>query len=473
MTPERWSRDRWFLGVLAGSVLLKLVLAFVVRHDAAILDEAAYLELAQGLAAGRGFDGTFRPPGYPAFLAIWLWLGAGTLGARLAQVGLSAVSTIIVYRLGARASGIRVARVAAAVVAFDPVLIAFSHRLWSETLFITVLLLAVDLLVRPWQERSLARTAAAGVLFGLGALIRPMLVTALPFLALWLLWEAWLGRREGAGMQLAGRGLHLGLLAGVMFALILPWTARNQRTTGTFILIDSNGPFNILVGSQPESRFVDKDDLWSDRYGVVDGRAYTELVREDAARAQAGAMREARANIAADPVGFLAKCLWEAGHFWTLDSFLLRHLRNDWYGKGVPGWVTPLVTVLAAGFFAALALAGLAGLLTALDVPVLRLGLLLLLQSLFLFGATYALSRYSVPLRPFLALGAAFLVAGPVTPGERWRALRGGHRLVTALALALVSLSWVRDLPLLADLLRNEGAGHRFRMEQTPPTPGT
>src|SRR5690606_12716052 len=151
---------------------------------------------------------------------------------------------------------------------------------------------------------------------------------------------------------------------------------------------------------------------------------------------------------------------------------LLRHLRNDWYGKGVPGWVTPLVTVLAAGFFAALALTGLAGLLTALDVPVLRLGLLLLLQSLFLFGATYALSRYSVPLRPFLALGAAVLVAGPVAMGERWRALGGGRRLVTVLALALVSLSWVRDLPLLADLLRNEGAGPRFRMEPTP-TPGS
>jgi 4-amino-4-deoxy-L-arabinose transferase-like glycosyltransferase len=472
MMPERWSRDRLFLGVLAGSVLLKLVLAVVVRDDAAILDEAAYLDLAQGLAAGRGFDGTFRPPGYPAFLAFWLWLGAGTLGARLMQVGLSAISTIIVYRLGARAGGIRVARVAAAVFAFDPVLIAFSHRLWSETVFITLLLLAVDLLVRPWEQRSLRRTVAAGVLFGLGALIRPMLVTALPFLALWLLWEAWLARREGAGMQLLGRGLHLGLLTGVMFALILPWTARNQRVTGTFILIDSNGPFNILVGSQPESRFVDKDDLWSERYGVVEGRAYTDLVREDAARAQAGAMRQAKANIAADPTGFLAKCLWEAGHFWTLDSFLLRHLRNDWYGKGVPGWVTPLVTLLAAGFFAILALTGLAGLLTALEFPVLRLGLLLLLQSLFLFGATYALSRYSVPLRPFLAVGAAVLLAGPVTPAERWRALGGAHRLLTVLALVLLSLNWLRDLPLMADLLRNEGAGHRFRMEQAP-APGS
>lgn len=473
MNPAPWYRDRALLLVLAVSTALKLVLALVVRHDAAILDEGAYLELAQGLAGGQGFSGTFRPPGYPAFLAFFLWIGAGTLGVRLAQVVLSGLSVVLVWRLGHRVGGTRVARVAATVFAFDPLLVAFSHRLWSETLFITILLAAVDLLTQDRREPSWTRTIVAGVLLGLGALVRPMLVTALPFLALWMLWEAWHARDEG-GLRLVPRGLRLGVLAGVCLLLILPWTLRNQRLTGTFILIDSNGPFNFLVGSQPEARFVDKDDVWSDAFGRVDGQAYTDMVQVDASRAQAGAMALARTHIAADPRGFLAKCLWEAGHLWTLDSFLLRHLRNQWYGKGVPGWVTPAVTLLSAGWFALLALAGLAGLLLGLERPLPRLGSLLVLQALCLFGLTYALSRYSVPLHPFLALGAASLLAGPATLRERWAAAGRLPRLALGLLLLLVASGWARDLPLLSDMVRNQGAGHRFRMLQTseaPPAP--
>lgn len=470
MSASPWYRDRTLLLVLSASTALKLVLAFLVRHDPAILDEGAYLELAQGLAAGQGFNGTFRPPGYPAFLAFWLWIGAGTLGVRLAQVALSGLSVVLVWRLGERLGGGRVGRVAATVFAFDPILVAFSHRLWSETLFIAILLAAVDLLTADRREPAWGRTALAGVLLGLGSLVRPMLVTALPFLALWMLWEAWQARADG-GLRLVPRALRLGLLGGVCLLLIVPWTLRNQRLTGTFILIDSNGPFNFLVGSQPEARFVDKDDVWSDAFGRVDGEAYTELVQVDAARAQAGAMALARAHMTADPRGFVAKCLWEAGHLWTLDSFLLRHLRNHWYGKDVPGWVTPTLTLLSAGWFALLALTGLAGLLLGLDRPLPRLGTLLVLQALCLFGMTYALSRYSVPLHPFLALGAAGLLAGATPLRDRWARTGWAPRITLGLLLLLVASGWMRDLPLLSDMVRNQGAGHRFRMLQRSELP--
>ncbi|MEO8634272.1 MAG: glycosyltransferase family 39 protein [Gemmatimonadales bacterium] len=465
-----WLRDRAFLAGFAGSVAIKLALALAVRHHAAILDEGAYLRLATQLAAGGGYEGTFRPPGYPAFLAFWLVLGAGTLGVRLAQVALSAWSTVLMYRLGSRVGGERVGRVAGLLFAFDPVLIAFSHRLWSETLFLTILLLILELLSRDAANSRWLQWAVIGGLFGAGALVRPMLITFLPFLALWLVWNTWVDRRSLGWAALRGPLLNFSVAAACCLVVVLPWTLRNQRATGTFVLIDSNGPFNFLVGSQPEAAFVDKDDRWSDRYGMVDGQAYTELVAVDAARAQSLAMQQARANIAAQPGRFLAKSVWEAGHLWTLDSFLLRHLRNDWYGKTLPGWVTPLVTVVAVGFWVGLALAGLAGLFLLMDRPLARFGILWVLQATLLFGATYALSRYSVPLRPFLALGAAGLLAGTESAGARWQRATRPVKLLTVTALLLVAVSWSRDLGLVRDMLVHRGAGHRFEMEQLQPT---
>ncbi|MBP9201939.1 MAG: glycosyltransferase family 39 protein [Gemmatimonadales bacterium] len=465
MKTSPWGTPRFLAAVLLASGLLKLALAVAVRHHDAILDEGAYLELAQGLAAGRGFAGTFRPPGYPAFMAFWLWLGAGTLGIRLVQVALSLASTVLLHRIVAREAGERAARVAVLVFAFDPLLVAFSHRLWSETLFIALFLVALDQLLLVAREPGWRRVALTGLVLGASALVRPMVVTSLPFIGVWFLWNAW--RDRGAdGLRLARPVLQTLGLGLACLLVILPWTARNQRVTGTFILIDSNGPFNFLVGSQPEARFVDKDDVWSSRYGRVDGQPYTELVLTDAARAQGGAMAQAKVNIAADPAAFLAKCLWEAGHLWTLDSFLLRHLRNGWYGQGLPGWVTPLVTVASAGFYALLVLAGLAGLLLDSRPPLSRLAVLLVGQTVLLFGATYALSRYSLTLHPLLAFGAAALLTATGGPLERWRSAARPARAALVLLLVLVGSGWVRDVPLLGDMLLRQGAAHRFRMEQ-------
>lgn len=465
MKLPAWSSHRYLIGVLLASGLVKLILAVAVRYHDPILDEGAYLELAQGLAEGRGFSGTFRPPGYPAFMAFWLWLGLGTLGIRLAQVGLSLASTVLMHRIVRREAGDRAARIAVLIFAFDPLLVAFTHRLWSETLFITLFLVALDQLLLAAREPGWRRLVLTGLVLGASALVRPMVLTFVPCFGIWLLWNAWRDRAAD-GLRLARPVQQTIILGLTCLLVILPWTARNQNVAGTFILIDSNGPFNFLVGSQPEARFVDKDDVWSSRYGRVDGEPYTELILTDAARAQTGAMAQARANIAADPAGFLAKCLWEAGHLWTLDSFLLRHLRNRWYGKGLPEWVTPLVTVVSAGGYALLVLAGLAGLFLDTRPLLARLALLLVGQTVLLFGATYALSRYSLTLHPLLAFGAATLLAGSMPVAARWRAAARPARAALVLLLVLVGSGWVRDLPLLEDMLLRQGAGHRFRMEQ-------
>ena len=458
------SSDRALLWIAGVSCGIKLLLAFVGERNAPILDEGAYLSLARNLAATGNFEGTFRPPLYPAFEALFLWGGLGTLGIRLAQVVLSTISILLVYRIALREAGQRAARIAAFLVAFNPVLIAFSHRLWSETLFIFLLLLAIDLLARPILEGNLRRWVGAGLLLGLAALTRPMLVTFLPFLAAWLLVPV-LKRQAPATPAL----VRFAALALAMALVILPWTVRNRLASGDFVLIDSNGAFNILVGAQPETRFVDKDDVWSYRFGRVDDQAYVDLVGREPGRAQSLAMEDATRHIRNDFGGFVAKSWWEAGHLWTMDSFLLRHLRNRWYG-GIPGWIVPIVTLMAAGWFVVVVLSGFLGITVTSPSSFRSLLLLLLVQFTLLFAATYALSRYAVPLQALLAIPAgAFLASWKESLGR----LRAGvvplHRLVLlGLVVIALGLVWIRDIPLLKDMIQTGGSRHRFQMEEAP-----
>ena len=128
--------DRVLWAILFLSTALKLLLAVVLDRQPAVLDEVAYLDLAKGITANGQFEGTFRPPFYPAFMSAFLSLGLGTLGIRIMQCLLSALSILLVYRIAHQNFGQRAARIAAGIFAFDPVLIAFSQRLWSETLLI-------------------------------------------------------------------------------------------------------------------------------------------------------------------------------------------------------------------------------------------------------------------------------------------------------------------------------------------------
>lgn len=457
--------DRWLWALVVVTTAIKLVLAVVVDGQNAVLDEVAYLDLAQGIARTGAFEGTFRPPLYPAFMALFLALGGGTLAIRLSQVLLNALSVLLVYRVGAHAFGRRTARFAAAIMAFDPVLASFTHRLWSETLFIFLLLVMIERLLVAVRSGGWGSWVIAGLALGLAGLTRPMILTFAPLLLPWAFLQARHTR------MWAATAVRFTVLTAACCAVVLPWTFRNYRVSGSFILVDTNGAFNFLVGTQREAAFIDKDDVWSEQFGRVAGQRYEDYVLQEPGRAQELAVRAARSNIADAPGRFVRKSFWEAGHLWTLDSFLLRHLRNGWYGGAARRSLLPAMTVAASLYFMMLVLGGILGLATTRPSPLRGLTLLLVVHSTLLFGLTYALSRYSVPLHPLLAL----FTAAVLSDGARLRTNlttqphRAGRMAVALLALLLVGSAWVRDLPMMADMITNRGAQHRFHYERFGP----
>ena len=317
-------RDPWIRAALASAFCLRAGLVFWFPDPSPVNDEIDYWRLAEGLASGQGYASNFRPPLHPAFMSIFAGMGQGAWPVRAAQAVIGALCVLPIAWLAARLGGRGAARVAAFGLALDPVLIGFSHLLWSETLYIALLLGGLVALVFDRERARPLHWALAGVCFGLGALARPQLLTFLPLLLPW----AWLNARGRGAAHLAPTAAAFVALTLATCAVVLPWSLRNARETGAFFLIDTNGPYNVLVSTEPGAYQVDKDDRWSPAWAAIGNMHYTVAAERDPAAAQSLALRRARRQIAAAPGRYASKSLWEAGHLFTLDNFVLRHLRK-------------------------------------------------------------------------------------------------------------------------------------------------
>ncbi len=205
-------------------------------------DSAGYERLGIGLLQGTAYSWTanddtelFRPPGYPAFIA----LGYGLLGRNagslaLLQLGLGGPIIFLLYHLGLRLHSPRAGLVAAGLYALDPFSTLWGLAILSETLFTALVVVGLYGLVR-WQlERQVAWLVLAGLAGGVSALVRPIGLLLLP---LWALIVFLAGR----GLKLSARSLssHAAvkntLAFGVAFLLVvMPWSVRNKLVWDVF-----------------------------------------------------------------------------------------------------------------------------------------------------------------------------------------------------------------------------------------------
>ena len=184
------------------SVLALVLLAFALRatalwvtRDAELVkDENAYVRRAILLLEGEGFVGSFQswvkhtdsykiadlpqypgayqPPVYTGFVAAVLAIsGRSPVAVKFAQVLIGSVTTLLVYLLGRAWYGHRTGWWAALLFALYPNLIAFTHLLWSETLFIFLFLLLVLMLTRTRELPDRRTCVLAGGVMGA---VRPM-----------------------------------------------------------------------------------------------------------------------------------------------------------------------------------------------------------------------------------------------------------------------------------------------------------
>ena len=420
--------------VLLAAALLRLASAFTLGDVTRLHgDEGYYVRAARSLAAGNGYPGALRPPGYPAFVAATLAAGGGSLRvARVVQIAVALVGLAALFALVRGRFGTAAAALSTLVCALHPTLVFYSHLFWSETLVTTLLLLAFLCLDRFDGSRRDAWLVGAGASLGVAVLARDMLLFFVPVAVAW----SWLVPARSARAILR-RTL---LLVAPVLLFVVPWMARNQALLGR-PLLSTNSWYPIAVGNLiPRDRLLgmgDENRAFVPEYDALP----TELERADFAREAA-----LRAIAERQPEWIFRKLARNTYYLLSSASQLQRFVKSSWVAEGWRDVARRIVRVEVAFHVVATAL----GLVALWLVPGGRLKLLVVALLLFhwaVYVIANATNRFRVPLLPFLAM-----YAGPLLVGYGRRARVATWRVAGA-AASVAGFALIVATPLLRRLL--------------------
>ncbi|MDX2055696.1 MAG: glycosyltransferase family 39 protein [Polyangiaceae bacterium] len=176
------------------------------------------------------------PVGYSAFLAIFYRIfGSGLEVAPLANALVGACTVVLTFRIACTLLSPVRARIAGALVALHPGLIAYTAAVMTEGLASCLLLTAAWFLIR--TRNSHTGAILYGCALGLGTLVRPTSLLALPLLA-FIDFKGW-------------KAVIVRLLIATAACLLVvsPWTIRNCVRMDGCALVSTNGGWNLAIGA--------------------------------------------------------------------------------------------------------------------------------------------------------------------------------------------------------------------------------
>jgi 4-amino-4-deoxy-L-arabinose transferase-like glycosyltransferase len=287
------------------------------------------------------------PVGYSGFLALFYRLfGPGPHVGPLANAVVGALTAVIVHRLALTATTATRARIAGALTAVNPGLIAYTALLMTEPLAGFGILLAAWLFVRD-RDRPVRAGVLAGFVLGLSTLVRPPSLLLAP--ALFFFTRNASGTRNGWDARALLRRL-IGPAVALGFALltVLPWTLRNCRVMDGCAFVSTNAGWNLMIGAFPRATGRFETVRATDGCPVVTGQ-----VQQDRCWADAGI-----AHIEAEPGRWLSLAPKKLGYTFDHESFPMGYLGEanpkGWpearkeEGRGVLGTAHRLLLALAA-----------------------------------------------------------------------------------------------------------------------------
>ncbi len=386
----------------------------------------------------RGVPTSFRPPLYPAFLALIYFL-AGVDGnrfftARLVQAFVGAALAPLTYALARRffPGNENAARIAAWVIAAYPLLVLYPLSLATENLFFLLVLSATLVLLIAAETRRTVHFAAAGLLLGLMALTRSV---SLAFGGLAVLWT-WFALKERQKAV---------LIFGVVSLTVLPWMVRNSLLHGRPTGVESALGYDLYVGYHPESTGTFQYGISLDLMTMLDDGLRDEIGQEKAI----GFIKD-------DPGRIPYLVVRRAGYFFGLERRALTYFyTNDYFGY-IP---TPLLLAIAAVVLLPFVLVSASA---AFGLALTRWRTETILLGLFIFGYVtphlliLGEDRFHLTLVPFLSILAAHAWTGGL-PAVKTRFATPGGRLALALAgiaVILLLANWGLELYRDADKLQ-------------------
>jgi hypothetical protein len=366
--------------------------------------------VARALATGRGYadpffghtgptawvtplfplllSGIFRVFGVYSTLSAWVVLSFDSL--------LNALMIPLIWETGKRCFDLRTARWSAWIWALYPAAMQYAVKwIWETTLTVFLFQLALVIALRVGcagestdgggkDGPTWLRWLEFGLVWGLIALANPALLLFLPVCGVWML-----ARSGKAWQKHMPKAVASGL---VFFAVIAPWSARNQQVFHQFVPFRTNFGAELYLANGPGATGA----MMAYDHPIVNERQLELYGQMGELRYTAWRGELARQAIHADWPHFGRLCLTRIYFFWF----------------GVPNAEISLLANFGRGLnYGFTSLAGLLGLALALRrrIPCARLfaATFLLLPAVYYIVTAHA--RFRHPLEPLITLLGVFL----------------------------------------------------------------
>jgi tetratricopeptide (TPR) repeat protein len=242
------ANKKWGLVVFLFALLLRLVYVGEIRSspyfENLVLDAYEYDRLATQLLSGDWLLETsgfyVHGPLYTYLLALLKACGLGSLGIRLFQALIGALSSSLIFSIAGHVFPRPVPHIAGFMAAAYWPFIFFGGELLATTLFVFLELLLILVLLR-WGAVSFYAVVGAALLTALLALTRGNALLLVP-LVVWWLWH----------MANAKSRVRVILLFSLIYALCLtPYLARNYAVQGS--LLPFQGSWSFYMGNNPNA----------------------------------------------------------------------------------------------------------------------------------------------------------------------------------------------------------------------------
>ncbi len=256
------------------------------------------------------------PPLNSILLALWMFVfGTNPATARLVPVIASTMTTIVVYLLTLKMSTRRTALAASLIHIFYPSFVAFSHYLWSESVYFLLMLSGVYfsiLLLEAEDNRPAVRYAVlSGAALGLAGLARATILPLLVAVPGWvfLLKKGW------------PRLILPAVIIGAWVLVLSPWVVPVSMVEQRFVPIATTDSHNFYAGNNPwipedvgnlkSGKISASIKEYAEEHGVSENRAAKELAFQEIKR---------------DPGLALKRSMIRLRILLAPDTFVMRHI---------------------------------------------------------------------------------------------------------------------------------------------------
>ena len=243
-----------------------VVYSFHLGDNLNYRDEFAYSDIAQNLISeGQYIDEKtsnfklrgFRPPGYPLFLALPIFLGAEIPLLRVLNFIALGASIYLLYRILKNISSKFAGLVGALLVFFYPVLFYTASLLYPQTIASFLLLLILFLLSNSQKDEkiSIKKFSLLGIIAGFLILMVPNLIFSVFLVACSIFFIQQQGKLKAITAMLISTCLIISI-----------WSVRNYTVFNRFVFISTNSGINLLTGNSENTTYNSGVNLDRSKY---------------------------------------------------------------------------------------------------------------------------------------------------------------------------------------------------------------